>query len=96
MQKNKSCEDRGHNIPVRDFPALIVKFPNGWLISTLNSPYQVTLDASGGIFLLVASSTVDFLLARNKRLGADGSLAHTAREALLVPLTGLVLHLLGS
>lgn len=52
------------------------------------------LDASSSELLLVAARTVDLLLTRDEALGADGGLAHTATEALLVPLTGLVLHLL--
>jgi len=54
----------------------------------------ITLDAAGGELLLVAGGAVDLLLARDEALGADGRLANHATEALLVPLPGLVLHLL--
>jgi len=54
----------------------------------------VALDAAGGELLLVAASAVDLLLARDEGLGADGCPADTAAETLLVPLPGLVLHLL--
>jgi len=53
-------------------------------------------DAASGEFLFVAAAAVDVLLARDERFGADGSLAHEAAEALLVPLSALVLHLLGT
>lgn len=53
-----------------------------------------TLDASRGKLLLVAGGAVDLLVPGDEALGADGSLAHATAEALLVPLTGLVLHLL--
>lgn len=56
----------------------------------------LALDATGRVLFLVAAGTVDFLLARDERLGADGRFADAAAEALLVPLSGLVLHLLGS
>lgn len=45
-------------------------------------------------FLLVATCTEDFLFSWDKALRANGCLAHTAGEALLVPLSGLVFHLL--
>lgn len=61
-----------------------------------NCAHQVTLDTTRGVFFLVTSGTVDFLFARNKRLGANGRLAYAARKTFLVPLTRLVLHLLGS
>lgn len=56
----------------------------------------LALDATGRVLLLVAAGAVDFLLARDERLGANGRFADAAAEALLVPLSGLVLHLLGS
>jgi len=56
----------------------------------------IALDAASGELLFVASGAVDLLLARNEALGADGGLAHAASEARLVPLSRLVLHLLGS
>lgn len=56
--------------------------------------YLVALDTASGELLLVAGGAVDLLFARNKALGADGRFAHATAEALLVPLTRLVLHLL--
>lgn len=56
----------------------------------------VALDAACSELVLVAAGAVDLLLARDEAPGADGVLAHHAAEALLVPLSGLVLHLLGS
>ena len=44
--------------------------------------------------LLVALGAVDVVLLGDKALGADGVLAGAAHETLLVPLPGLVLHLL--
>lgn len=58
--------------------------------------YLVALDTSSSKLLLVAGGTVDLLLAWDEALGADGALADTTREARLVPLAGLVLHLLGT
>ena len=58
--------------------------------------YLGAFDAASGEFLFVAAAAVDVLLARDERFGADGSLAHEAAEALLVPLSALVLHLLGT
>jgi len=54
----------------------------------------VALDAAGSKLLLVAGGAVDLLLARDEALGADCGLANDAAEALLMPLPGLVLHLL--
>lgn len=54
----------------------------------------VALDAAGCEFLLVAGGAVDLLFTRDEALGSYGCLAHTAAEALLVPLACLVLHLL--
>lgn len=56
----------------------------------------LALDATGCVLLLVAASAVYLLLPRDERFGADGGLADAAAEALLVPLSGLVFHLLGS
>lgn len=55
-----------------------------------------TFDTPGGELLFVAASAIDFLFSGDEALGADGGLAGTAREALFVPLTSLVFHLLGS
>ena len=52
------------------------------------------LDALGGELVLVALGAVDVVLLRDEALGPDGVLAGAADEALLVPLTSLVLHLL--
>lgn len=56
----------------------------------------VALNASGGELVLVARSAIDLLLARNEALRTDRVLADHATETLLVPLPGLVLHLLGT
>ena len=45
-------------------------------------------------FLLVALGAVDVMLLGDEALGADGVLAGAAHETLLMPLPGLVLHLL--
>lgn len=67
-----------------------------FLASVFKPAHLFALDAAGRVLLLVAAGTVDLLLARDERLGADGRFADAAAEALLVPLSGLVLHLLGS
>jgi len=54
------------------------------------------LDALGGKFLLIALGTVDIVLLGDEGLGAYGVFTCAAHEALLVPLSGLVLHLLHS
>jgi len=56
--------------------------------------HLAALDALRSKLLLVALGTVDVVLLRDEALGADGVLAGAADEALLVPLTSLVLHLL--
>jgi hypothetical protein len=56
--------------------------------------YLVAFDAASGELLLVATGAVNLLLPGDERLGADGSAADNAAEALLVPLARLVLHLL--
>lgn len=58
--------------------------------------YLVTLNATSGKLVLIASSTVNFLFTWDEALRANGILADNATEALLVPLPGLVLHLLGT
>ena len=60
----------------------------------LSQSYLVTLDTLGGELVLVAGGAVDVVLLRDEALGPDGVGAHAAHEALLVPLAGLVLHLL--
>lgn len=61
--------------------------------STLGD-HLAALDALGSELLLVALGAVDVVLLGDEALGADGVLAGAADEALLVPLAGLVLHLL--
>ena len=56
--------------------------------------YFVAFYALCSELVLVASSAVDIILLGNEGLGSNGVLANTADEALLVPLPGLVLHLL--
>ena len=56
--------------------------------------YLAAFDAFSCEFLLVALSAVDVVLLGYEGLGADGVLAGAAHETLLVPLPGLVLHLL--
>ncbi|KAJ4436784.1 hypothetical protein ANN_16916 [Periplaneta americana] len=62
--------------------------------SVFKSTHLVALDAAGCELLLVAGGAVDLLFTRDEALGSYGCLAHTAAEALLVPLACLVLHLL--
>lgn len=56
--------------------------------------HLVALDTAGSELLLIAGGTIDLLLPRDEALGAYGSFADTATEALFMPLTCLVLHLL--
>ena len=56
--------------------------------------YLITLDTLGGELVLVAGGAVDVVLLGDEALGPDGVVAHAAHEALLMPLPGLVLHLL--
>ena len=63
-------------------------------IFVLYSTDLVALDTASSKLLLIAGGTVDLLLTRDEALGANGSFAHTATEALLMPLTCLVFHLL--
>lgn len=58
--------------------------------------YLVTLDTTRSKLLLVAGGAVDLLLPRDEALGPDGTLAHTAAETFLVPLTSFILHFLSS
>ena len=58
--------------------------------------YLVTLDTTSGKLVFVTSGAIDFLLARDEALRTDRILAYDATETLLVPLSGLVLHLLGT
>ena len=52
------------------------------------------LDTLGGKLVFVAPGAVDVVLLGDEGLSPDGVVAGTAGEALLVPLPGLVLHLL--
>lgn len=52
------------------------------------------LNTAGGELLFVAASAVDLLFPGDETLSPDGSLAHHAAETFLVPLAGLVFHLL--
>lgn len=56
----------------------------------------VAFNAAGGELVLVAAGAVDLLLPGDEALRADWVLAHDAAETLLVPLPGLVFHLLGT
>ena len=64
------------------------------MCKVIRTTYLVALDAASGELLLIACGTVDLLLTGDEALGANGSFADTATEALLVPLTCLVFHLL--
>ena len=61
---------------------------------TLYTAHLTALNALCCELLLVALGAVDVVLLRDEALGPDGVLAGAAHEALLVPLPGLVLHLL--
>ena len=52
------------------------------------------LDTLRGELFFITFSTVDVVLLGDEGLGSDGVLAGAADEALLVPLSRLVLHLL--
>jgi len=56
--------------------------------------YFIALYALCSELVLVAPSAIDVVFLGDEGFGADGVLADTADETLLVPLTGLVLHLL--
>lgn len=56
----------------------------------------VALNTPGGKLVLVTSGTINLLLARDEALRADRILADHAAKALLVPLSGLVFHLLSA
>ena len=61
---------------------------------TLYTAHLTALNALCCELLLVALGAVDVVLLRDEALGPDGVLAGAAHEAFLVPLPGLVLHLL--
>lgn len=56
----------------------------------------VALDAASGELVLITAGAVDLLLPGDEAPSSDGVLTDHAAEALLVPLSRLVLHLLGS
>jgi len=58
--------------------------------------HLTTLDTLSGKLLLIALGAIYVVLLGYEGLGTDGVLAGAAHEALLVPLPGLVLHLLHS
>lgn len=58
--------------------------------------HLVALNTPGGEFVLVTSGTVNLLFARDEALRADRILANHAAETLLMPLSGLIFHLLSA
>jgi len=56
--------------------------------------HLVTLDALGGELVLIALGAVNIVFFRDETFGSDRIFAGATHEAFLVPLTGLVLHLL--
>ena len=58
--------------------------------------HLVALNTPGGKLVLVTSGTINLLLARDEALRANRILADHAAKALLVPLSGLVFHLLSA
>jgi len=73
--------------------------PMPWLVLvgyTATCDHLIAFDAASGIFFFIALGTINFLFPRNEALGSNGSLAHTTAEAFLVPLSGLVFHLLST
>lgn len=70
-----------------------------WLILVRNTIFGndlITLDTSSSEFVLITSSTIDFLFTWYKALGTNWILADYTAEAFLVPLSCLVFHLLGA
>lgn len=58
--------------------------------------HLVALNTPGGELVLVTCGAVNLLLARDEALRADRILADHAAETLLVPLSGLIFHLLST
>jgi len=58
--------------------------------------HLVALNTPGGELVLVTCGAVNFLLARDEALRADRIFANHAAEAFLVPLYGLIFHLLST
>jgi len=56
--------------------------------------HLAALDALGRKFFFITFCTINVVLLWDETLGSNGVLAGAADEALLVPLPGLVLHLL--
>ena len=56
--------------------------------------YLVALDTLGGKLVLVAAGAVDVILLGDEALGPNSVGAGATGEALLMPLSHLVLHLL--
>ena len=56
--------------------------------------HLAALDALGSKLFFITFCTIDVVLLGDKTLSSDGVLAGAADEALLVPLSRLVLHLL--
>lgn len=73
--------------------------PVPWVVPVGDSPlcdHLAALDTLGGELLLVTLGTVDVVLLWYETLCSYGVLAGAADKALLVPLAGLVFHLLHS
>ena len=71
-------------------------FLNLFQYTQVKTTHLIALDAAGSEFVFVATSAVDLLLAWDEALGTDWGLANYAAEALLVPLSRLVFHLLSA
>merc|ERR1719402_159778 len=56
--------------------------------------HLVTLDALGGELVLIALGAVNVVFLGDETFGSDRIFTGATHEAFLVPLTGLVLHLL--
>jgi len=56
--------------------------------------HLVALDALSRELVLVALGAVDIMFLRDETFGSNGIFTGAAHETLLVPLAGLVLHLL--
>lgn len=56
--------------------------------------YLTAFNTPGGVFLLIASSAINLLLAWYKRFGANWCFAYATGETFLMPLSRLVFHFL--
>lgn len=54
--------------------------------------YLTTFNASSGIFILVTTSAVNFIVFGDERSSADWIGTNNANETILVPLVSFVLH----